>query len=58
MVHGRPPLLYRRRTVAATCENLVTMATGIGEGRVLMIPLHCPIRKTPTLVQESDSFLL
>jgi len=27
---GRPLLLCRRRTVVTTCENLVTMATGIG----------------------------
>jgi len=53
----RPPLFYRRRTFVATCENSVTVATEVGWGPVWMIPLHCPTSKTPTLVQESGTYL-
>jgi len=31
---GGLPLLYRRRTFEAICENFVTMATGMGWGSV------------------------
>jgi len=55
---GRPPLFHRRRTFVATCENLVTMATGVGQGRAWMIPLHCSTLKAPTFVQESGTYLL
>ena len=31
---GRPPLVYGRGTFVATCENFVTVATGIGRGPI------------------------
>jgi len=42
----------------ATCENFVTVATGVGWCPGWMIPLHCWMPKNSTLVQESCTYLL
>jgi len=55
---GRPPPFYRRRTFVASCENFVATATGVGWGPVWMISLHSPTPETPTLIQESGTYLL
>ena len=51
---GRRPLFYSRRTFVASCENFVTMTTGVGWGPVLMIAI--PLNR-PNLVQVSGSYL-
>ena len=48
-------LSYRRRTFVTTCENFVTVATGVGYVtyvRVCTIPLHCLTSETVTSVKK------